>query len=159
MQTRATRPRCVLPASMPSRLGPPRHKNGAPAPVLATTRIRSTRRRGRARAFGLRGRRGWHSGNPRRACHLQEGVVPVGLVARPVGLPPDLSQLRAAALAGPHEGQEAARPVVRRPDVVEAIVRARRLHVRETPSAGGLFPDSSESQPAPTPQSEPPSSR
>src|SRR5687767_5237429 len=60
----------------------------------------------------------------RRTCALLESVVPMGLIARPVELTPDLSHVRTAARAGEDEGNHAVRTVVGGADLVKPLVGA-----------------------------------
>jgi hypothetical protein len=58
----------------------------------------------------------------------KEAVAPAGVVMRPVKLPPELAELGPTALAGQHERKHPALAIVRRADLVEAVMQADFLH-------------------------------
>ena len=52
------------------------------------------------------------------------------VVLRPVQLPPELAELGPAVLAGQQKGKHPAPAIIRRADVVEAVMQAGSLHVK-----------------------------
>jgi hypothetical protein len=60
----------------------------------------------------------------------EEAVAAIRIVARPVQLPPKLTELGSTALTGQHKGKDPALSIVRRADLVEAVMQADFLHIQ-----------------------------
>jgi hypothetical protein len=59
----------------------------------------------------------------------EEAVAAIRVVVRPVQLPLELTELGATALTSQHEGKDPALSIVRRANVVEAVMQADFLHI------------------------------